>query len=83
METVLDNMGLIVGSIIIAIFIIVMFSYVIKVVKFIKTDKIQDAVKRKKIKTNPSNNRARKINKENWRTNLKQIGNWNDIIIRP
>ena len=57
-------MELIVGSIIIAIFIIVMFSYVIKVVKFIKTDKIQDAVKRKKIKTNPSNNRARKINKE-------------------
>ena len=82
METVLNNMGLIVGSIIIAIFIIVMFSYVIKVVKFIKTDKIQDAVKRKKIKTNSSNNRARKINKENWRTNLKQIGNWNDIIIR-
>ena len=58
-------MELIVGSLIIAIFIIVMFSYVIKVVKFIKTDKIQDAVKRKKIKTNPSNNRARKINKEN------------------
>ena len=53
------------GAIIIAIFIIVMFSYVIKVVKFIKTDKIQDAVKRKKIKTNSSNNRARKINKEN------------------
>ena len=76
-------MELIVGSLIIAIFIIVMFSYVIKVVKFIKTDKIQDAVKRKKIKTNPSNNRARKINKESWRTNLKQIGNWNDIIIRP
>ena len=76
-------MELIVGSLIIAIFIIVMFSYVIKVVKFIKTDKIQDAVKRKKIKTNSSNNRARKINKENWRTNLKQIGNWNDIIIRP
>ena len=75
-------MELIVGSLIIAIFIIVMFSYVIKVVKFIKTDKIQDAVKRKKIKTNSSNNRARKINKENWRTNLKQIGNWNDIIIR-
>ncbi|MDA7842815.1 hypothetical protein N9A22_02000 [Methylophilaceae bacterium] len=47
METVLDNMGLIVGSIIIAIFIIVMFSYVIKVVKFIKTDKIHDTVKRK------------------------------------
>ena len=58
-------MELIVGSLIIAIFIIVMFSYVIKVVKFIKTDKIQDAVKRKKIKTNSSNNRARKINKEN------------------
>ena len=76
-------MELIVGSLIIAIFIIVMFSYVIKVVKFIKTDKIQDVVKRKKIKSNPSNNRARKINKENWRTNLKQIGNWNDIIIRP
>ena len=57
-------MELIVGSLIIAIFIIVMFSYVIKVVKFIKTDKIQDAVKRKKTKTNPSNNRARKINKE-------------------
>ena len=58
-------MELIVGSLIIAIFIIVMFSYVIKVVKFIKTDKIQDVVKRKKIKSNPSNNRARKINKEN------------------
>ena len=58
-------MELIVGSLIIAIFIIVMFSYVIKVVKFIKTDKIQGTVKRKKIKTNPSNNRARKINKEN------------------
>ena len=75
-------MELILGSILIAIGIIFMFSYVIKVVKFIKTDKIQDAVKRKKIKTNSSNNRARKINKENWRTNLKQIGNWNDIIIR-
>ena len=31
METVLDNMGLIVVSIIIAIFIIVIFSYVIKI----------------------------------------------------
>ena len=60
MEIVLDNMELIVGSIIIAIFIIIMFSYVIKVVKFIKTDKIHDTVKRKKIKTNPTNNRARK-----------------------
>ena len=56
-------MELIVGSLIIAIFIIVMFSYVIKVVKFIKTEKIHDTVKRKKIKTNPTNNRARKKNK--------------------
>ena len=63
METVLDNMGLIVGSIIIAIFIIVMFSYVIKVVKFIKTEKIHDTVKRKKAKKTPTNNRARKKNK--------------------
>ena len=48
------------GAIIIAIFIIVMFSYVIKVVKFIKADKIHDTVKRKKIKTNPTNNSAKK-----------------------
>ena len=63
METVLDNMGLIVGSIIIAIFIIVMFSYVIKVVKFIKADKIHATVKRKKAKKTSTNNRARKKNK--------------------
>ena len=53
-------MELILGSILIAIGIIFMFSYVIKVVKFIKTDKIHDAVKRKKIKTNPTNNSAKK-----------------------
>ena len=48
------------GAIIIAIFIIVMFSYAIKVVQFIKTDKIHDTVKRKKIKINPTNNSAKK-----------------------
>ena len=55
-------MELIVGSILIAILIIVMFLYVIKVVKLIKTDKINDTVKRKKIKTNPTNTRARNPN---------------------
>ena len=55
-------MELIVGSILIAILIIVMFLYVIKVVKFIKTDKINDTVKRKKIKTNPTNTRTRNPN---------------------
>ena len=66
MEIVLDNMELIVGSIIIAIFIIVMFSYVIKVVRFIKTDKSHDTVKRKKIKTTPTYKRAKKERKI-WR----------------
>ena len=53
-------MELIVGAIIITIFIIVMFLYVIKVVKFIKADKNYDSVKRKKIKKTPTNTRARK-----------------------
>ena len=43
-------MELIVGSLIIAIFIIVMFSYVIKVVKFIKTDKIHDTAREKELR---------------------------------
>tara|TARA_B110000483_G_scaffold113434_1_gene137814 strand:+ start:273 stop:521 length:249 start_codon:yes stop_codon:yes gene_type:complete len=64
METVLDNMGLIVGSIIIAIFIIVMFSYVIKVVKFIKTDKIHDTVKRKLRKPQLTTEQEKRISYE-------------------
>ena len=56
-------MELILGSILIAIGIIFMFSYVIKVVKFIKTDKIHATVKRKKAKKTSTNNRARKKNK--------------------
>ena len=40
-------MELIVGSVIIAVCIIVMFTYVIKVIKFIKTDKTNNTIKRK------------------------------------
>ena len=40
-------MELIIGLVIIAVFIIVMFTYVTKVVQFIKTDKTNDNVKRK------------------------------------
>jgi len=53
-------MELIVGAILITICIIVMFLYVIKVVKFIKADKNYDSVKRKKIKKTPTNTKARK-----------------------
>ena len=41
-------MELIIGLIIIAVFIIVMFTYVTKVVQFIKTDKAHKTVKRNK-----------------------------------
>lgn len=40
-------MELIIGLIIIAVFIIVMFTYVTKVVQFIKTDKTNDNVKKR------------------------------------
>jgi len=40
-------MELIIGLVIIAVFIIVMFTYVTKVVQFIKTDKNNDTVKKK------------------------------------
>ena len=40
-------MELIIGLVIIAVFIIVMFTYVTKVVQFIKKDKTHDTVKRK------------------------------------
>ena len=40
-------MELIIGLVIIAVFIIVMFTYVTKVVQFIKTDKTNNNVKRK------------------------------------
>ena len=40
-------MELIIGLVIIAVFIIVMFTYVTQVVQFIKTDKTHDTVKRK------------------------------------
>ena len=53
-------MELVLWLILIAIGILFMFSYVIKAVKFIKTDKIHDTVKRKKFKTNPTNNSAKK-----------------------
>ena len=51
------------GAIIIAIFIIVMFSYVIKVVQFIKTDKIHDTVKRKKLRQTQLTTVQKNINK--------------------
>jgi hypothetical protein len=40
-------MELIIGLVIIAVFIIVMFTYVTKVVQFIKADKTKDTVKKK------------------------------------
>ena len=40
-------MELIIGLVIIVVFIIVMFTYVTKVVQFIKIDKANDNVKRK------------------------------------
>ena len=40
-------MELIIGLVIIAVFIIVMFTYVTKAVQFIKTDKNNDTVKKK------------------------------------
>ena len=40
-------MELIIGLVIIAVFIIVMFTYVTKVVQFIKAEKTHDTVKRK------------------------------------
>ena len=53
-------MELILGAILIIICIIVMFTYVIKVVKFIKTEKNYNRVIRKKIKKTPTNAKARK-----------------------
>ena len=53
-------MELVLWLILIVIGIFGMFTYVTKAVKFIKTDKIHDTVKRKKIKTNPTNNSAKK-----------------------
>ncbi len=41
-------MELIIGLVIIAVFIIIMFTYVTKVVQFIKTDKTRDTLKKNK-----------------------------------